>query len=514
MLARILSGTVRGVECIPVGVEVDMAPGLPSISVVGLAQGAVREGRDRVRAALQNSGFPLPPRRITVNLAPADVRKEGSGFDLPLAVGLLQVSGHLPAGATEGVAFAGELGLDGEIRPVRGALALARQCTRDGVRELIVPVANGLEAASSGPELTVFVAATLAQVVDHLRGTAPLPEALEVQGGGCPAGSESGGDLADVRGHAPVKRALEVAAAGSHNMLLLGPPGGGKTMLARRIGGILPPMDREEALEATTIHSVAGLLPEGAGLLAARPFRAPHHTISSAGMSGGGTPIRPGEMTLAHNGVLFLDELPEFSRGVLETLRQPLESGWISVARARERVRFPARFTLAAAMNPCPCGHLGDPRRPCTCDPTRVERYRSRISGPLRDRIDLHLEVAPVPFEDLRGAEAGEASSVVRERVIDARQRQAKRFQGDRRVRTNSDITPALFSRYAPVESGAEDLLRGASRHLGLSTRAVHRIVKVARTVADLDGCDRIERSHVAEAVHYRILDRPLVGID
>lgn len=508
MLARVRSGTVAGIECVPVWVEVDVRTGIPQFSVVGLAQSAVREGRDRVRAALENSGFPRSAYRVTVNLAPADVKKEGSGFDLPIALGLLAGAGHLDPAALRERAFVGELGLDGDLRPVRGTLAVARRCSRDGVPALVVPEGNAREAAAADPELAVLGAGSLRQVVEALEGRDVLPRTPAEDASGSSGRPKARGDLSEVRGHETVKRALEVAAAGHHNLLMMGPPGSGKTMLARRLPGILPPMERSEALDVTTVHSVAGLLGEGEGLVAERPFRAPHHTISAAGMSGGGTPIRPGEMSLAHHGILFLDELPEFSRRVLETLRQPMEAGWISLVRARERVRFPAQFTLVAAMNPCPCGHLGDPVRPCGCDPSRVARYRGRISGPLRDRIDLHVEVAPVPFSELDRTSGGEGSHAVRTRVVRARRAQARRFSKTEGVRVNGEMGPRELTRWARPDPAARTLLGRAVDRMGLSARAVHRILKVARTVADLDRSGSIGRAHVAEAVQYRALDR------
>jgi len=505
MLARVHSRAVIGVECVPVRVEVHVTPGIPSISVVGLPQGAVREGRDRVRAALENADFGLPAQRVTVNLAPADLKKEGSGFDLPLALGLVVCGGGMSAEALEATAFVGELGLSGEVRPVRGALAMARGCVKEGLRSLVVPLANGKEAAAADPDLEVLGASHLRQVVEHFEGGERLPRMRAPACGTFPAGAEPVEDLADVRGHETVKRALEVAAAGGHNLLMMGPPGSGKTMLARRLPGILPPLQREEALQVTAIHSVAGLLSRGMGLIRHRPFRAPHHTVSRAGLAGGGTPVQPGEMSLAHKGVLFLDELPEFPRGVLETLRQPMEAGWISLIRARQRFLFPARFTLVAAMNPCPCGHLGDPSRPCTCDPGQVRRYLGRVSGPLRDRIDLHLEVTPVPFRELHGKALGECSVSIRERVIQARRRQRARAGPEG---LNASMGTADLQRHASPDEEGRRLLETAADRMGLSARAIHRVLKVARTVADLEGEESVRRHHIAEAVQYRLLDR------
>jgi len=509
MVVEVLSGVLVGIECVPVRVEVSVTSGLPSISVVGLPQSAVREGKDRVRAALQSAGYPLPPRRITVNMAPADLKKDGSGLDLPLALGLLAGTGHLPPEALAGGGFLGELGLNGELRSVRGGLPMARACRELGVGALFLPIGNAREAAAGAGDgsigearVRVFGASALEEVVAHLRGEREIAEVRvdpEQLLGLPPA---EGTDLAEVRGHRGAKRALEIAAAGRHNLLMAGAPGAGKTMLARCLPGILPPLTPEEAIEVTAVHSIAGLLPPGEALVHRRPFRAPHHTASTAGICGGGSPIRPGEVSLAHHGVLFLDELPEFSRVVLETLRQPLEDGWISLVRVRERVRLPAEFSLVASMNRCPCGRLGDARsgKPCLCDPSQVARYTSRVSGPLLDRIDLRVEVSSIPYRDLAEDRGGESSALVRERVI-----RARRIQRDRQgSAVNAALSPAELRRWCGLDDAGRHLMEAASERLGLSARGVTRVLRVARTIADMEEAERIGEEQLAEAVQYR----------
>lgn len=502
MLAHVLSLALRGVESYVVRVEVNLAPGLPGFSVVGLAQGAVKESRERVTAALSNCGFKIPPRKITVNLAPADVRKDGSTFDLPIAVALLAGAGRLAAQGLEDVALAGELGLDGELRPIRGALPLAVGCKRAGVASIVLPADNAQEAAAV-EGVAILGARNLSEVLAHLSGEQPLTPARVDTGYAITSDSGHQLDLSDVRGLGCAKRALEVAAAGAHHLLMIGPPGSGKTLLARRMPGILPPMTLQESVETTMVHSVAGTIPPGATLLTDRPFRSPHHTVSDIGLVGGGSAMRPGEASLAHNGILFLDELPEFRRSALESLRQPIEDGIVAISRAHGTVSYPCRFTLVAAMNPCPCGHYGAVERRCTCDPVLVARYRRRISGPLLDRFDLRIEVYPVDPGKLLAEGVEPLSGPVRQRVTAARHRQRERMKGSGFM-ANAQMGPAEVRRWCLGQRGVTTLIRNGGASLGLSARGIHRVLKVARTIADIDGEDVISEGHAAEALQYR----------
>ncbi|NLF27037.1 MAG: YifB family Mg chelatase-like AAA ATPase [Clostridiales bacterium] len=510
MLASVTSLGILGIDGFIVRAEVNLAPGMPAFDVVGLPDAAVRESRERVRAALRNAGEKFPAERLTVNLAPADLKKEGPAFDLPIALGVLGADGAFSPEAFEGTAVIGELSLDGSVRPVRGALPMVIAALTGGIRRAMLPEVN-LPEVRTIEGIDLLPVAHLRDAVAHFSGRAPIDPVPTVKYADLLTAREYPVDFAHVKGQRFAKRALEIAAAGGHNALMIGSPGSGKTLMARCIPTILPDMSFQEALEVTRIHSVAGAVPE-TGLLTERPFRSPHHTASNASLVGGGAGALPGEISKAHNGVLFLDELPEYRRDVLEALRQPLEDGFVTVARVGAQATYPAQFTLVCSMNPCPCGNLGSRLQPCRCSPAEIRRYLNRISGPLLDRIDMHIEVESIPSDRLSDETFEEPSASIRERVARARAVQSERYRNETGIRINAQLNARTLNRACPMTERAREILKLSSEALSFSNRAYTRILKVARTIADLEGAEKIEEAHVSEAVQYRTLDRKYWG--